>query len=165
MASCEQSSAGPPSIIQLPRLLWQRRSPVDRVNPETRSRIMASVHSKDTGPELVVRRILHRQGVRFRLHRKDLPGSPDIAFMSRRVALFVHGCFWHGHRHCDKGRLPKSRVEYWEAKVNKNKARDKKAEATLRELGWTMIVIWQCQTRDVLSLSRTLDRVLSASGS
>src|ERR1051325_667957 len=103
----------------------------DTRTKEQRSRIMKSVGTRDTGPELAVRRMLHRMGYRYRLHRKDLPGRPDIAFPSRRKAIFVHGCFWHGHA-CSKGKLPKSRLDYWTAKVKANQDRDAMVIARLR---------------------------------
>ena len=116
---------------------------------------MQAVKSKNTKPELVVRQLLHGMGYRYRLHRKDLPGKPDIALMSRRKAIFVHGCFWHGHD-CPKGRLPKSRLEYWQPKVDKNKDRDRTKEEQLRSLGWSVLVVWQCQTLDLEVLAPRL---------
>ena len=128
---------------------------MDTRTPEQRRRIMQAVKSKNTKPELVVRRILHGMGYRYRLHRRDLPGKPDIAFMSRRKAIFVHGCFWHGHD-CPKGRLPKSRLEYWGPKVDKNRDRDRTKEEQLRSLGWSVLVIWQCETLDLEVLAPRL---------
>ena len=116
---------------------------------------MQSVKSKNTGPELVVRRLLHGMGYRYRLHRRDLPGKPDIAFMSRRKAIFVHGCFWHGHD-CPKGRLPKSRLDYWQPKLDENRIRDRTKTEQLRSLGWSVLVIWQCGTVDKESLASRL---------
>ena len=121
---------------------------MDTRTPEQRRRIMQSVKSKDTGPELVVRRLLHGMGYRYRLHRKDLPGRPDIAFGPRRKAIFVHGCFWHGHG-CPKGRLPKSRLDYWQPKVDKNRERDRTKAEQLKNLGWSVLTIWQCETADL----------------
>ncbi|HVU06825.1 MAG TPA: very short patch repair endonuclease [Candidatus Paceibacterota bacterium] len=118
----------------------------DTRTPEQRSRIMRSVGTKNTGPEMIVRRLLHRDGYRFALHRKDLPGSPDIVLPKYRKIVFVHGCFWHGHD-CGKGKLPKSRKAYWGAKIAANKARDKKRIAALRRLKWSVAVVWQCQTK------------------
>ena len=106
---------------------------------------MQAVKSRDTKPELKVRRLLHRLGYRFRLHRKQLPGTPDIVFPGRRCVVFVHGCFWHGHD-CPKGRLPKSRTDYWREKIVRNKERDAKAEVELTILGWRTLTIWQCET-------------------
>lgn len=128
---------------------------MDTRTPEQRRRIMQSVKSKDTGPELVVRRLLHGMGYRYRLHRKDLPGRPDIAFGPRRKAIFVHGCFWHGHG-CSKGRLPKSRLDYWQPKVDKNRERDRTKEEQLKSLGWSVLTIWQCETKDLETLATRL---------
>ena len=128
---------------------------MDTRTPEQRRRIMQAVKGKNTKPELVVRRLLHGMGYRYRLHRKDLPGKPDMAFMSRRKAIFVHGCFWHGHD-CPKGRLPKSRLEYWQPKVDKNRDRDRTKEEQLRSLGWSVLVIWQCETLDLEVLATQL---------
>lgn len=121
---------------------------------------MRAVKGKNTGPELVVRRALHAMGYRFRLHRRDLPGTPDIVLPSRRVAIFVHGCFWHGHR-CRKGRLPKSNVAFWAEKIDRNKARDRAVRAKLRRQGWRAMTIWQCQTRDCTKLLLVLDLFLA----
>lgn len=111
-----------------------------------RSQIMSSVRSKDTGPEMVVRRHLHRIGYRYQLHRRDLPGCPDLVFPSRRKVILVHGCFWHGHG-CRWGRLPKSNLEYWKPKIEANEARDREVERRLREARWNALVVWQCELR------------------
>ncbi len=128
---------------------------MDTRTPEQRRRIMQSVKSKNTGPELVVRRLLHGMGYRYRLHRKDLPGRPDIVFGSRRKAIFVHGCFWHGHG-CSKGRLPKSRLAYWQPKVDKNRERDRTKLEQLQSMGWSVLTIWQCETADLQALASRL---------
>ena len=125
---------------------------MDTRTPEQRRRIMQSVKSKNTGPELIVRRLLHGMGYRYRLHRRDLPGKPDIAFVSRRKAIFVHGCFWHGHD-CPKGRLPKSRLDYWRPKLDRNRERDRTNAEHLKSLGWSVLVIWQCETVDKETLA------------
>jgi len=116
----------------------------DTRSPDQRRRIMQSVGTKNTGPELKVRRALHALGFRFRLHRKDLPGSPDIVLPKWRTAIFVHGCFWHGHG-CSKGRAPKSRLDYWLPKIEANRERDVTNENRLREQGWQVLTIWQCE--------------------
>ena len=116
---------------------------------------MQSVKSRDTGPEMVVRRLLHGMGYRYRLHRKDLPGKPDIVFVARRKAIFVHGCFWHGHD-CPKGRLPKSRLDYWQPKLDENRIRDRTKTEQLKSLGWNVLVIWQCETVDKETLASRL---------
>ena len=116
---------------------------------------MKAVKSKDTKPEWAVRRLLYAMGYRFRLHRKDLPGTPDIAFIGRRKAIFVHGCFWHQHG-CKKGRPPKSRPEFWEPKLRRNKERDAQKLAELEALGWRALVVWQCETTDTEALAARL---------
>lgn len=119
----------------------------DTRTPEQRSRIMRAVSTKDTGPELVVRRLLHRAGYRYRIHRRELPGRPDIAFIGRRKAIFVHGCFWHAHG-CAKGRAPKSKLDYWGPKLAANRDRDQRNVADLRAQGWSVLTVWQCETKD-----------------
>lgn len=116
--------------------------------PEQRSRTMRAVRSRDTGPEMVVRRFLHAAGLRFRLHDRRLPGSPDLVFPSRRVALFVHGCFWHQHPGCDAADRPKSRSDYWNRKLDGNVARDTRRLFELAAAGWTAMIIWECETHD-----------------
>lgn len=127
----------------------------DTRTPEQRRRIMQSVGTKDTGPEMAVRRLLHRLGYRYRLHRRDLPGTPDLAFPSRKKAVFVHGCYWHGHG-CSKGRLPKSGLDYWGQKIARNKERDAEKEAALHRLGWETETIWQCELRDAEAATKKL---------
>lgn len=120
---------------------------MDTRTPEQRRRIMQAVKDKDTKPELVVRRLLHALGYRYRLHRKDLPGKPDIAFIGRRKAIFVHGCFWHWHG-CPKGQLPKSRLDYWQPKLQENVNRDRTKIEQLEARGWRVLVVWQCELGD-----------------
>lgn len=115
----------------------------DSVDKLTRSKIMAKVKSKGTSPEMAVRRTLHRAGHRFRLHRADLPGNPDLLFSRQRIALFVHGCFWHWHG-CKRSRMPSSNVEYWNAKIERNVNRDYQTRRELERLGWKWRVIWEC---------------------
>lgn len=123
-----------------------------------RSAVMRAVKSKDTTPELKVRRAAHALGLRFRLGRSDLPGKPDLVFPARRTALFVHGCFWHGHC-CPRGaRTPATNRPYWEAKIGRNMARDRATLERLKQLGWTPAVIWECETRDPAALSRLIAR-------
>lgn len=129
---------------------------VDRLTPERRSALMANVRSKNTSPEIRVRKAAHALGYRFRLHRKDLPGHPDLVFPGRKKIVFVHGCFWHRHPGCNKATTPKSHVKYWKDKFRKNVARDKATEKALRELGWDVLVIWECQTKHVEELSEKL---------
>ena len=118
----------------------------DHVTPERRSFIMSKVGQKNTKPEMVLRRALHGLGYRYRLYRRDLPGSPDLVFTSRRKVIFVHGCFWHGHG-CRWGQLPKTRSEYWLPKIEANKERDNRALTLLSEKGWQAMVVWQCELR------------------
>lgn len=128
---------------------------MDTRTPEQRRRIMQAVRSKDTGPEMKVRRLLHAMGYRFRLHRKDLPGKPDIVLPKYRKAIFVHGCFWHAHG-CPKGRPPKSRLEYWLPKLEQNAKRDRTKIEQLESKGWKALVVWQCETRDADMLAERL---------
>ena len=132
---------------------------IDRVSEETRSYIMSSVGSKDTGPELVVRRLLHRLDYRYRLHKGGLPGSPDVVFQKRKKAIFVHGCFWHGHR-CKYGKLPKSKIEYWGRKIELNRERDVRNTQQLMQLGWEVLVLWQCQLKDTCAVTKQLVQFL-----
>lgn len=133
----------------------------DRISQEQRSALMRSVKQRNTKPEMIVRRLLHARGWRYRLNRKSLPGSPDIVFPSRRKAIFVHGCFWHGHS-CKKGKLPSSNLEYWSAKIDQNRKRDTRVETELLEEGWRSFVVWQCDldNRDaiVLKIEEFLNR-------
>lgn len=114
---------------------------------EIRSRTMRAVKSKDTKPEIAVRRAVHGLGFRFRLHRKDLPGSPDLAFPSKRKAIFVHGCFWHGHSCARGARAPKTNTGYWTEKVARNRKRDKTVARLLAEIGWKRLVLWECEIK------------------
>lgn len=116
------------------------------VTSEARSAIMRRVRRENTGPELALRRILHRMGYRFRLHAKELPGSPDVVFRPRKAAIFVHGCFWHGHD-CRWGRPVKSNAQYWAAKIARNQRRDAASLETLRAGGWRALVVWECELK------------------
>lgn len=133
----------------------------DHVDPKRRSKIMAKVRTEHTGPEIKVRKLLHRLGYRFRLHAANLPGKPDIVFPARRKAIFVHGCFWHGHR-CRWGKLPKTRLEYWAPKISANRARDAAQRTALRRLGWRVLLVWQCEARDATSLGNKLQAFLES---
>jgi DNA mismatch endonuclease (patch repair protein) len=124
---------------------------MDTRTPEQRSRIMRSVGTHDTGPELVVRKVVHGLGLRFRLHGKTLPGKPDIVLPRHRAVIFVHGCFWHGHG-CPKGKLPKSKLDFWTAKIERNRERDASCVRALRASGWRVLTVWQCQTRNLEAL-------------
>ena len=121
-----------------------------------RSRIMRAVRGRDTGPERTLRRLLHGLGYRFRLHRKGLPGTPDLVFPVRRKAIFVHGCFWHGHddSNCKLARAPKSRVEFWGPKLARNRERDREVERRLNESGWEALILWECELGDRAGLEQ-----------
>lgn len=136
---------------------------MDKIDKATRSRVMASVRSKDTKIEIRVRSVAHNMGYRFRLHRKDLPGTPDLVFPSRRIAMFVHGCFWHRHD-CPHGqKRPASNVEYWESKIRRNIERDTKVQQELTDLGWKPVVIWECEVNNE-ELPTRLQMLLNADG-
>jgi DNA mismatch endonuclease, patch repair protein len=128
-------------------------------SPE-RSAQMALVKGKGTKPEMFVRRLVHRMGYRYRLHRRDLPGHPDLTFPSRRKVIFVHGCFWHRHSGCKSTRTPKTRVDFWERKFNDNVRRDVAAQEALVAKGWQVLVIWECEIRDVSALEKRLCKFL-----
>lgn len=129
---------------------------MDKLSPTDRSRIMSAVHGKNTAPELTVRKTLHALGFRFRLHRKDLPGKPDIVLPKYRTCIFVHGCFWHQHPKCKRATRPSSNVEFWNEKLDGNVARDKENIRTLKRLGWRVLVIWECKTKNVDVLKRDI---------
>ena len=118
----------------------------DTVTPDVRSRMMAGIRGKDTKPELAIRSALHCLGFRFRLHRKDLPGKPDLVFPKHRAVMFVHGCFWHGHN-CHLFKWPKTRTDFWEQKINSNIARDGKQLTALTDRGWRVATIWECSLK------------------
>lgn len=117
---------------------------------------MSKIRSKNTKPEMIVRKYLFSKGFRYRLHQKELPGSPDIVLKKYQTLIFINGCFWHGHKNCQISKLPKSRLEYWEPKITKNRNNDSKNSSKLRRLGWRIIVIWECQLRNVLK-EKTLE--------
>lgn len=123
------------------------RRPMDTLSPIERSERMSRIRSKDTGPEVTVRRMLHRRGYRFRLHRRDLPGRPDIVLPKYQSVIFVHGCFWHRHpdSNCRLARFPKSRRDFWEPKFTANQERDFRNQIKLQESGWRVLVVWECE--------------------
>jgi DNA mismatch endonuclease (patch repair protein) len=121
-----------------------------------RSRIMSRIRGKDTQPELLIRSLTHRLGFRFRLHRKDLPGKPDLVFAARKKIIFVHGCFWHGHK-CPRGdRLPKSNVGYWAKKITRNALRFTMQKRNLKKQGWEILVIWECEIKSIEKLQKKI---------
>lgn len=134
---------------------------VDRLTPERRSWLMSRVGGKNTTPEMVVRRIAHSLGLRFRLHRKDLPGTPDVVFPKWKVAIFVHGCFWHRHPSCAKASTPKSRTDFWQHKFDSNVRRDDKNAELLRDLGWSVVTIWECETKSSERVGEKLAQAFS----
>ncbi|NKJ47361.1 very short patch repair endonuclease [Burkholderia sp. SG-MS1] len=134
---------------------------MDTLTPERRSDVMRRVKQKDTRPELCVRRVAHAMGFRFRLHRKDLPGRPDLVFPKLRVCLFVHGCFWHRHVGCRFATTPKSNEKFWLSKFDRNVERDERNASDLEALGWRVVVVWECETRDAETLFQRLKRELT----
>lgn len=134
---------------------------MDTISATHRSENMRLIRSQDTTPELIVRSLLHRLGFRFRLHRKNLPGRPDIVFPRLHKVVFVHGCFWHQHGRCADGRLPKSRTSYWTSKLRRNRARDLSNRRKLRTIGWKSLVVWECQTPNLERLEARLIKFLT----
>ncbi len=137
-------------------------SDMDNTSPKVRSAVMGRIRSRHTKPEIAVRRYLHGAGHRFRLHRTDLPGKPDLVFPARKVAVFVHGCFWHQHG-CRLSHVPASRQDYWEPKLAGNSQRDDIACRALERLGWRVLVIWECETRDLSRLQHLSATIRSIS--
>lgn len=134
---------------------------MDVFTPEKRSAVMRAVRGADTGPEIAVRRLVHSMGYRYGLHCKDLPGRPDLVFRRLRKVVFVHGCFWHRHN-CPAGRVPDSRRQYWESKLDGNVRRDRRNQKALRDAGWQIMTVWECELRDQERLSKRLRRFLAA---
>jgi DNA mismatch endonuclease (patch repair protein) len=132
----------------------------DTLTPTERSAVMARVRSRDTRPEIVVRKTAHALGYRFRLHRASLPGRPDLVFPRYHVVVFVHGCFWHRHPGCARTRTPKSRIPFWSTKFEQNVRRDRTARRRLRALGWSPVVIWECETEDQKKVGTLLAKAL-----
>lgn len=127
-----------------------------------RSENMRRIRSKGMLPELAVRSLVHRMGFRFRLHRKDLPGKPDLVFVSRRKVIFVHGCFWHSHEGCKTAHVPKSNLGYWRPKLERNRTRDARNVAALKASGWRTLVIWECETHSERTLQKRIRAFLGA---
>ena len=137
--------------------------PIDHVDDPPsarRSALMSRIRTRDTKPEKLVRSVLHRAGFRFRLHRRDLPGSPDLVLPARRLAIFVHGCFWHRHAGCSRGALPRTRRLFWDEKLSRNVERDRRATMRLVELGWNVLVVWGCEVAQPGILVARLAEVL-----
>jgi DNA mismatch endonuclease, patch repair protein len=138
---------------------------VDKISTQRRSENMRQIRSKNTAPELTLRQMLYQMGYRFRLHRKDLPGKPDLVFPGRKKIVFVHGCFWHQHQGCREGRLPGTRREYWEPKLARNQERDVLAQTELQALGWDVLTLWECDlVKAPGAIAGRLRRFLGPSG-
>jgi DNA mismatch endonuclease (patch repair protein) len=135
---------------------------MDRLTPEHRSRLMSRVRSKDTTPEMIVRRLVHAMGYRYRLYVRKLPGRPDLVFGPRRKIVFVHGCFWHRHPGCRKATTPKTHVDFWEGKFAANVLRDARNVHDLEAAGWEVLTVWECETKDVDMLRRRLRSFLGS---
>jgi DNA mismatch endonuclease, patch repair protein len=133
---------------------------MDVVSPARRSQMMSRIRGKGSKPELIVRRMVHSLGYRFRLHARYLPGSPDLVFSRRKLALFVHGCFWHRHKGCPYAYNPKSNIEFWTRKFKSNVARDKRVRGELEAMGWRVAIIWECEAADPDSLKEELKELL-----
>ena len=133
---------------------------MDSLTPEERSEVMRRVRSKGSQPELFVRKLVYELGYRYRLHAKELPGCPDLVFRSRFKVIFMHGCFWHRHAKCALARMPKSRVEFWQPKLDGNKKRDEKNKRRLWRAGWKVLTIWECQLKDASHLDSVVRRFL-----
>jgi DNA mismatch endonuclease, patch repair protein len=132
----------------------------DRVTSSMRSLNMAAVGSKNTKPELIVRRIAYRLGYRYRLHEKDLPGKPDLVFRKRRKVIFVHGCFWHRHPDCSKASTPMTRTDFWRRKFDLNVERDRRTQTALEGQGWRILTVWECELKDPGALAKRLQSFL-----
>jgi DNA mismatch endonuclease, patch repair protein len=141
--------------------LRARTAVADVYSRTRRTEIMGRIASRDTHPEIRVRSVLHRMGFRFRLHRKDLPGKPDITLPKWRTVILVHGCFWHGHENCCEGHVPKSNTGYWAPKLERNRQRDAENAVKLRSLGWHRITIWECQTYSLRKLEARLREAMA----
>jgi len=135
---------------------------MDKLSPERRSANMARIRSQNTSPELTLRKLIHGLGYRFRLHRNDLPGKPDLVFPSRKKVIFVHGCFWHQHSECRDGRVPGSRLEYWGPKLRRNQERDALAQSSLKVQGWRCLAVWECELKDFTAALKRVKRFLGA---
>jgi DNA mismatch endonuclease (patch repair protein) len=133
----------------------------DHVDATKRSSIMAAVHSKDTKPEMAIRKIVHAMGYRYRLHSANLPGKPDLVFSSRGKVIFVHGCFWHRHSRCRYATMPKTRTEFWQDKFSANMARDRRNRRELKRMGWKVLIVWQCELKKFEKLTERLNDFLA----
>ncbi|MDQ3288597.1 MAG: DNA mismatch endonuclease Vsr [Pseudomonadota bacterium] len=137
---------------------------MDRISPQRRSWNMSRIRSSGTAPELTVRSILHRLGLRFRVNRRELPGCPDIVLKKHRTVVFVHGCFWHQHRNCQFAYTPKTRIAFWERKFSANQERDGQVAKSLRASGWRVITVWECETKNEDKIRSRLRRLFPSTG-
>lgn len=133
---------------------------MDTLTKSERSRRMALIRGKDTKPEIAVRKLIHSMGYRYRLHRADIPGKPDLVFGPRRKVIFIHGCFWHCHSGCKNARMPKSKIEFWKPKLESNAKRDKRVRWLLRKQGWKTMTIWECEVKDERRLRSAVRKFL-----
>lgn len=131
---------------------------MDIWSKKKRSKVMSKIRSKDTKPELMLRSLLHKAGYRFRVHRKDLPGNPDIVLPKYNTIIFVHGCFWHYHEDCREGRIPDTNTKFWKEKLERNVERDKKNQERLKKAGWDVLVVWECKIEN--EPINTLEKVI-----
>jgi DNA mismatch endonuclease (patch repair protein) len=136
----------------------------DCLTPEARSALMARIRGRDTAPEIRLRALLHAMGYRFRIHRADLPGTPDVVLPGRGKVVFLHGCFWHRHAGCRHATVPRTRAEFWEAKFARKIARDRRVRRALNRAGWSVGIVWECALRDEAGLTRRLERFLGPPG-
>lgn len=133
---------------------------MDNISPEKRSWNMGKIRAKNTGPEIIVRSLLHSLGYRFRIHSEKLPGHPDIVLPKYKTIIFIHGCFWHRHRKCKYAYTPKTRTEFWNTKFSGNIKRDREVQFELKQLGWRVLIIWECEISDKTKLTRRIRRTL-----
>ncbi|MGZ8910679.1 MAG: very short patch repair endonuclease [Methylococcaceae bacterium] len=134
---------------------------VDKVTPEKRSWMMARIRSQNTAPEIKLRKLIFSMGFRYRLHYKGLPGRPDIIFPGKKKVIFMHGCFWHGHPNCRASKLPQTRKDFWESKIHTNKERDKRNIMELEKLNWKVLVVWQCELKNLSNIQEIIRLFLS----
>ena len=134
---------------------------MDVFTKKKRSWIMSRVAGRNTQPEIIVRKRIHRMGYRFRLYEKKLPGNPDIVLPRHKKVIFVHGCFWHQHKNCGRSKRPSTNKEFWDKKLDRTIERDRKNKRLLKELGWCVLTVWQCQTHDIKSLDQQLSKFLN----
>lgn len=136
----------------------------DTLTPAQRSERMSRVRGKNTAPEMKLRRLIHGMGYRYRLHVSDLPGKPDLVFPSRHAVIFMHGCFWHRHANCKLARLPKSKLDFWEIKLEENRQRDLRYRERLMAMGWRVLIVWECELQNLDHVSRVVREFLGERG-